>query len=275
MISDGMVVGLGSGRAATRFIRALGARVAEGLHVRGVPTSQSTAALASELGIPLTTLDELETIDIAVDGADEVDPQLNLIKGLGGALVREKIVAAAARRLVILVGPEKLVSQLGERGALPVEVVPFAVAYCRRKLESLGYAAIPRCKDGRLFTTDNGNQILDCRIAPLVRSGRPRSDDSRDSRQSSAPACFSAWRIPSSSIVAKKLRFDSARGSTSRMQQSQAAGLQATLAIRNSLTARGAGSRRTGISSRFGVPDSAQASASSVSRFSSRSMPER
>jgi ribose 5-phosphate isomerase A len=167
MISDGAVVGLGSGRAATRFIRALGAHVAVGLHMRGVPTSQSTADLASELGIPLTTLDDVETIDIAIDGADEVDPQLNLIKGLGGALVREKIVAAAARRLVILVGPEKLVSQLGERGTLPVEVVPFALAYCRRKLKSLGYAAIERRRNGRLFTSDNGNQILDCRIPPL------------------------------------------------------------------------------------------------------------
>ena len=167
MISDGAVVGLGSGRAATRFIRALGAHVAVGLHMRGVPTSQSTADLASELGIPLTTLDDVETIDIAIDGADEVDPQLNLIKGLGGALVREKIVAAAARRLVILVGPEKLVSQLGERGTLPVEVVPFALSYCRRKLESLGYASIERRKKGHLFTSDNGNQILDCRIPPL------------------------------------------------------------------------------------------------------------
>jgi ribose 5-phosphate isomerase A len=167
MIADGAVVGLGSGRAATRFIRALGAQVADGLRVRGVPTSQVTADLASELGIPLTTLDEVETIDIAVDGADEVDPQLDLIKGLGGALVREKIVAAAARRFVILVGAEKLVGQLGERGTLPVEVVPFAFAYCRRKLESLGYAAIPRHKNDQLFTTDNGNRILDCRIEAL------------------------------------------------------------------------------------------------------------
>jgi ribose 5-phosphate isomerase A len=167
MISEGAVVGLGSGRAATRFIRALGARVAEGMHVRGVPTSQSTADLAGELGIPLTTLDEVETIDIAIDGADEVDPKLNLIKGLGGALVREKVIAAVSRRFVILVGPEKLVSQLGECGVLPVEVVPFALSYCRRKLESLGYASIERRKKGHLFTSDNGNQILDCRIPPL------------------------------------------------------------------------------------------------------------
>jgi ribose 5-phosphate isomerase A len=168
MISDGAVVGLGSGRAATRFIRALGARVAEGLHVRGVPTSQSTADLASELGIPLTTLDEVESLDIAVDGADEVDPQLNLIKGLGGALVREKIIAAVATRFVILVGPEKLVGRLGEHGILPVEVIPFALAVCRRKLESLGFTAVPRSKAGQLFTTDNGNHILHCHITALA-----------------------------------------------------------------------------------------------------------
>jgi ribose 5-phosphate isomerase A len=168
MISDGAVVGLGSGRAATRFIRALGARVAEGLHVRGVPTSQSTADLASELGIPLTTLDEVESLDIAVDGADEVDPQLNLIKGLGGALVREKIIAAVATRFVILVGPEKLVGRLGEHGILPVEVIPFALAVCRRKLESLNFTAVPRSKAGQLFTTDNGNHILHCHITALA-----------------------------------------------------------------------------------------------------------
>ena len=115
MVPDGAVVGLGSGRAATRFIKALGARVAGGLRVRGVPTSEATADLATSLRIPLATLAEIETIDIAIDGADEVDSQLNLIKGLGGALVREKVVAAAARQFVVLVGPEKIVSTLGER----------------------------------------------------------------------------------------------------------------------------------------------------------------
>jgi ribose 5-phosphate isomerase A len=167
MVSPGAVVGLGSGRAATRFIRALGARVAAGLQIRGIPTSRPSADLANELGIPLTTFDEVESIDIAIDGADEVDPQLNLIKGLGGALVREKIVAAAAQRFVILVGPEKLVGRLGEHGVLPVEVVPFAFAVCRRKLESLGYPAVPRSKAGHLFTTDNSNHILDCLIKAL------------------------------------------------------------------------------------------------------------
>ncbi len=167
MISPGTVVGLGSGRAATRFIRALGTRVADGLQIRGVPTSRASATLASELRIPLTTLDEVESIDVAIDGADEVDPQLNLIKGLGDAMVREKIIASAARRFVILVGPEKLVGRLGEHGVLPVEVVPFALAVCQRKLGSLGYPSVPRSKDGQLFTSDNGNHILHCQITAL------------------------------------------------------------------------------------------------------------
>ena len=112
-VKDGDVVGLGTGRAASAFVRALGARVQAGLRIRGIPTSHGTRALAQELGIPLTTVDAVESIDIAVDGADEVDPALNLIKGYGGALVREKIVAAAARKFIVLVGTEKLVSVLG------------------------------------------------------------------------------------------------------------------------------------------------------------------
>ena len=167
-IAEGRVVGLGTGRAATAFIRALGQRVQEGLRIRGVPTSQATAALAQELGIPLTSLDETPGIDVTVDGADEVDPQLNLIKGLGGALVREKIVAAASERLVILVGAEKLVPALGTRGVLPVEVVPFGLALCRSRLRELGCDPSPRMKDDRLFRTDNGNHILDCKISALT-----------------------------------------------------------------------------------------------------------
>jgi ribose 5-phosphate isomerase A len=167
MVPDGAVVGLGSGRAATRFIKALGARVAGGLRVRGVPTSQATADLATSLRIPLATLAEIETIDVAIDGADEVDPQLNLIKGLGGALVREKVVAAAAREFIVLVGPEKIVSTLGQRGVLPLEVVPFALDFCRRQLEALGWPATQRQIGGQPFVSDNGNPILDCRIAPI------------------------------------------------------------------------------------------------------------
>jgi ribose 5-phosphate isomerase A len=165
-------IGLGSGRAATAFVRVLGERVRAGLAVRAVPTSQATAALASELGIPLTSLDAVEQLDVTVDGADEVDPQLNLIKGLGGALVREKIVAAASRRLVILVGAEKLVPVLGARGTLPVEVIPFGLAYCRRRLAAIGLESQPRLARGRLFVSDNGNAILDCCVGALADPGR-------------------------------------------------------------------------------------------------------
>ena len=168
LIQDGYTVGLGSGRAATAFVEALGKRVQAGLRVRGVPTSQATADVATRCGIPLISLDEDTSIDVTVDGADEVDPQLNLIKGYGGALVREKIVAAASRRLVILVGAEKLVPVLGTRGILPVEVVPFGAALCRRRLQAMGHASTLRALDGRAFVTDNGNHILDCRVAAIT-----------------------------------------------------------------------------------------------------------
>ena len=166
LVREGAIVGLGSGRAATAFIRALGDRVRAGLGVRGVPTSEETARLARELGIPLAGLDG-PPLELTVDGADEVDPQLNMIKGYGGALVRERIVAAASRRQVILVGADKLVSALGSRGRLPVEVNPFAEAFCRRRLEALGYRPQMRLDGDRPFVSDNGNRILDCGTAPL------------------------------------------------------------------------------------------------------------
>src|SRR5262249_48817300 len=120
-----------------------------------------------QLGIPLVTFEDVEQIDIDVDGADEVDPQNNLIKGLGGALVREKIVASAARRFVVLVGREKIVPVLGIRGGLPVEVVPFGMGACRRRLEKLALPARQRTTNGAPFVSDNGNFILDCQIGPL------------------------------------------------------------------------------------------------------------
>jgi ribose 5-phosphate isomerase A len=168
LIQDGFLVGLGTGRAATAFVNALGARVRQGLRIRGVPTSEKSAVLARQIGIPLTTLDEAPQLDIDVDGADEVDPQLNLIKGLGGALVREKVVAASAKRLVILVGPEKVVNALGGRGVLPVEVVSFALPLCMRRLTALGCPPTLRLKDGRPFISDNGNPILDCKVQPIA-----------------------------------------------------------------------------------------------------------
>lgn len=164
---DGTLVGLGSGRAATAFLRALAAQARKGLSIRGVPTSEATALLARELGIPLAELGE-GFIDVTIDGADEVDPDLNLIKGYGGALVRERIVAAASRRQVILVGADKLVPVLGSRGRLPVEVIPFAAPLCLRRLEALGYRPELRRDADRRFVSDNGNVIIDCGTGPLA-----------------------------------------------------------------------------------------------------------
>jgi ribose 5-phosphate isomerase A len=174
LVAAGQVVGLGTGRAATAFVRALAQRVAAGLAVRGVPTSEATAALARELGIKLVTLDEVESVDVAVDGADEVDPRGDLIKGYGGALLREKVVATAARRFVVLVGADKLVPALGARGRLPLEVVPFAAAPCRRRVEAMGLPADVRRQDGRPVITDNGNVLLD---AAVRRIADPRALD--------------------------------------------------------------------------------------------------
>lgn len=157
-------VGLGSGRAAEAFVRALAAEVERGLQVRSVPTSRATAALAGSLGLPLTDLPGAP-LDLTVDGADEVDPRLDLIKGYGGALVRERIVAAASRRQVILVTPEKLVPRLGTRGRLPVEIVPFGRPLCERRLAALGCRSRLREAATGPFVTDNGNWILDCGIA--------------------------------------------------------------------------------------------------------------
>jgi ribose 5-phosphate isomerase A len=167
LVSSGQVVGLGTGQAATAFVRALAQRIAGGLDVRGVPTSETTARLARQLGIKLVSLDEVETVDVAVDGADEVDPGGDLIKGYGGALLRERVVASVARRFVILVGAEKLVPVLGSRGRLPVEVVPFAAAPARRRLETLGYPSDVRLADGHPVVTDNGNLLLDCRVGAM------------------------------------------------------------------------------------------------------------
>jgi ribose 5-phosphate isomerase A len=167
-IQEGEVIGIGSGRASSAFIRLLGERVRQGMRVRGVPTSENSARLAQEVGLPLATLEEGLPLALTVDGADEVDTELNLIKGYGRALVREKIVAASSRRLVILVGPGKEVSRLGQRGKLPVEVVPFALPLCRLRLQQLGLNPVPFTQDDRLYLTDNGNAILDCGTGPIA-----------------------------------------------------------------------------------------------------------
>ena len=164
-VREGDVVGLGSGRAAGAFVRALATRVRGGIRVRGVPTSEETERLARELGIDVVGLEA--EIALTVDGADEVDGRLNLIKGHGGALVRERIVAAASRRQVILVTSDKLVEVLGSRGPLPVEVMPFAVPFCRRRLEDLGLKPTLRMQEERPFVTDNFNVIFDCAAGPI------------------------------------------------------------------------------------------------------------
>jgi ribose 5-phosphate isomerase A len=166
-VKDGYLLGLGTGRAATDFVRGLGERVRRGLRVKCVATSQATATLAGELDIPLVSLEETDHLDLTVDGADEVDGKLDLIKGYGGALIREKIVAACSQRLIILVGPEKLVQQLGERGRLPLEVVRFGWSLARRRLIGLGLTPELRRADGEVLVTDNGNYILDCGIGPI------------------------------------------------------------------------------------------------------------
>jgi ribose 5-phosphate isomerase A len=176
LVPDNSLVGLGSGRAAQAFVQSLGQQVRAGnLRVRAVPTSQQTASLASEAQIPLVSLEQAGVLDIAVDGADEVDPNLDLIKGYGRALVREKIVAQASHLLVILVGTEKIVPTLGTRGKLPVEVLPFGLPLVEKRLRQLGCHPIRWMDDGQLLMTDNGNYILDCTVAPIVNPGRLES----------------------------------------------------------------------------------------------------
>ena len=160
-VKDGMVVGLGTGSTASHFIRELGKRVGEGLRVHGIPTSEESRKLALEVGVPLTTLRDHPMIDITVDGADEVSPALDLIKGLGGALVREKVVAHASKRVIIIVDEGKLVPRLGLRAPVPVEVVPFAVDVVTLHLWNWGGEVRVRQKDGKTFVSDNGNTILD------------------------------------------------------------------------------------------------------------------
>lgn len=168
-VSENATVGLGSGHAADEFIKLLAARHKAGFRVAAVPASQPSANLAQDLGIPLVTLEQGMPLAVTIDGADEVDPQLDLIKGYGRALVREKIVAAASRQLVILIGPGKEVPVLGSRGKLPVEVVPFALPLCQHRLKELGCDPVVCEANGKLFLTDNGNAILDCRVGALLR----------------------------------------------------------------------------------------------------------
>ena len=166
LVKDGDTIGLGSGRAASEFVRELGRKVGQGLRVRGVPTSEATAQLARSCGIPLAGLDAMP-LALTVDGADEVSPELDLVKGRGRALLREKVVAAAADRLVILVGQSKRVPVLGGRGQLPVELLPFALPLVRDRIGRMGLLASLDVRDGKPFLTDNGNAILDLLTGPI------------------------------------------------------------------------------------------------------------
>lgn len=169
-VKDGQTLGLGTGHAATAFIRALGRR---GLKVRGVPTSTASAELARSLGIEVVALDGKARLDVDIDGADEFDPRLNLIKGYGGAMLREKVVACASRKVVILVGAEKRVTRLGERHRLPVEVVPFAAHFVMRRMRELKLKPVVRIgADGREFLSDNGNFVLDCGTGKIEAPAR-------------------------------------------------------------------------------------------------------
>ena len=168
LVQDGMLVGLGTGSTARYFTEGVGRLVAGGMKVRAVPSSRATAELAAELGIPIVT-ELIGMIDLAVDGADEVDPALNLIKGRGGAMVREKLVAAASRRFVVVVDESKLVRQLGA-GVLPVEVLPFLWRSTAERLAEVGLSLVVRGGEETPFITDNGNLIVDVTVEGGIKN---------------------------------------------------------------------------------------------------------
>jgi ribose 5-phosphate isomerase A len=169
-VSDGHVVGLGSGSTATIAIRLLGERVRSGLKIRGIPSSIASRDLALKLGIPLTTFDETQEIDVTIDGADEFDPALNLIKGGGGAMLREKIVASASRQFIIVTDSSKQVSVLG-KFPLPVEVIGFAEPLVVKKISGLGASVVQRQdSSGKPYVTDEGHHILDCHFRQITDS---------------------------------------------------------------------------------------------------------
>lgn len=171
-VKPGMVLGLGTGSTARFFIEGVARLVAGGIDVTGVATSLETAEAARRLGVPLTSLEERPHPDLCVDGADEVDPQLDLIKGLGGALFREKIVAAASNAFLVIVDDTKLVPRLGTNAPVPVEVHPFGWKSVAESIEALGASVELRRRDGQAFVTDNGNHIVDARFSNLASPAR-------------------------------------------------------------------------------------------------------
>ncbi len=177
-VGDGMVLGLGSGSTAELFVAELGARVRAGLRVLGVPTSERSAELARAHGVPLTTLEDHPRVSLTVDGADEIDPRtFALIKGRGGALVREKLVAVASEQTLIIADDGKLVRELGERQPVPVAVVLFGWSSTLARLERLGCRATLRRRTGDApFVTDDGHYVLDCRFGPIRDPHRLAAD---------------------------------------------------------------------------------------------------
>lgn len=165
-VESGMVLGLGTGSTAVFMVRAIGQLLKDGRleNIVAIPTSEATAREAEAWGIPLTTLDAHPVIDLTIDGADEITPDLCLIKGLGGALLREKITAVSSKKLIIISDDSKLVHNLGEKTAVPVEVIPFARQPVRVYLESLGATVTERMDGDESFRTDENNIILDCRF---------------------------------------------------------------------------------------------------------------
>jgi ribose 5-phosphate isomerase A len=166
LVTDGMAVGLGTGSTAKFAILRLGERVREGLKITAIPTSEASAQLARELNIPLVGFDSAHQLDITIDGADEIDGDFNMLKGGGGALLREKVVALITKRQICIVDPNKLVEKLG-KFPLPVEVVPFGWPVVARRIEALGGTPKMRQRDGKDYLTDNGNNILDCDFYPI------------------------------------------------------------------------------------------------------------
>jgi ribose 5-phosphate isomerase A len=177
-VHDGMKLGLGTGSTAKHFVELLGERVRHGLTVVGVPTSEATRIQAVQCGVPLTTLDDIDHLDLTVDGADEIDPSLNLIKGGGGALLREKIVAAASDRMIVIADDTKWVEALG-RFPLPIEVIPFGLEATRRALGrafaesgNSGQMMVRMGKDGHVFVTDGGHWIVDAHLGAITDAPR-------------------------------------------------------------------------------------------------------
>lgn len=162
LVEDGMRLGLGTGSTVTHFLDALAER---GLRVAGVPTSEATAAHCRSRDIPLLEPADIDRLDLAVDGADELDRDLQLTKGGGGALLREKVVACLAERFVVIATPDKVVDRLGDSFALPIEVVPFALGPVTRRIQELGFTVVERANGRASYRTDNGNAVLDCRLA--------------------------------------------------------------------------------------------------------------